>query len=282
MMSTSNIFLPKKGHLGGVTWSLKNDVPRGSTSKPPRAWSGAGVGQGRFVHHGDLVAAWLRFWTEGSTFHPIQVKHLFGDFEHNFQVFVGDNNPNIWVMFNEDIYPPLFKAKKGQQWWVWREHLHIYNYIYFFIIYTYIYICICIAQHLAKKTKDVRESVTQGPSKWPYSHVTFSHFAQISGCIFGISTLFIGDIQFRDHVLDPLTLHQENTMCKAGRWGCLCSDHLHGGFHLHGGTLKSSTGNKIVPDINHSAIGVLPLMETPTVLGDVQTSHWNWWWCHWT
>ena len=25
--------------------------------------------------------------------------------------------------------------------------------------------------------------------------------------------------------------------------------------------------------INHPAIGVLPLMETPTVLGDVQTSH---------
>ena len=34
-----------------------------------------------------------------------------------------------------------------------------------------------------------------------------AHFAHISGCIFGISTLFIGDIQFRDHVLDPLTLH---------------------------------------------------------------------------
>ena len=31
----------------------------------------------------------------------------FGDFEHHFQVYVEDYIPNIWVMFNWDIYQPL-------------------------------------------------------------------------------------------------------------------------------------------------------------------------------
>ena len=34
------------------------------------------------------------------------MSHL-GDFEHHFQVSVGDYIPNIWVMFDEDIYQPL-------------------------------------------------------------------------------------------------------------------------------------------------------------------------------
>ena len=33
---------------------------------------------------------------------------LFGDFEHRLQIFVGDYIPNIWVMFNWDIYQPLY------------------------------------------------------------------------------------------------------------------------------------------------------------------------------
>ena len=32
----------------------------------------------------------------------------FGDFEHHFQVSVGDCIPNIWVMSKWDIYQPLF------------------------------------------------------------------------------------------------------------------------------------------------------------------------------
>ena len=31
----------------------------------------------------------------------------FGDFEHHLQVPIGDYIPNIWVMFNWDIYQPL-------------------------------------------------------------------------------------------------------------------------------------------------------------------------------
>ena len=31
-----------------------------------------------------------------------------GDFEHHLQVSVGNYVPNIWVMFNWDIYQPMF------------------------------------------------------------------------------------------------------------------------------------------------------------------------------
>ena len=34
-----------------------------------------------------------------------------GDFEHHFQIFVEDI-PNIWVMFNEDIYQSPFWQKE--------------------------------------------------------------------------------------------------------------------------------------------------------------------------
>ena len=33
---------------------------------------------------------------------------MFGDFEHHLQISVGDYIPNSWVMFNWDIYQPLY------------------------------------------------------------------------------------------------------------------------------------------------------------------------------
>ena len=53
----------------------------------------------------------------------------FGDFEHHFQVFVGDYIPNSWVMFNWDIYQPLYSARassgfgvaqEAPRWEVWK------------------------------------------------------------------------------------------------------------------------------------------------------------------
>ena len=34
----------------------------------------------------------------------------FGDFGHHLQIFVEDYIPNSWVMFNLDIYQPLFNS----------------------------------------------------------------------------------------------------------------------------------------------------------------------------
>ena len=59
---------------------------------------------------------------------------LFGDFEHHLQIFVGDYIPNGGVMFNWDIYQPLF---------VVILILHTYTYI---IVYIYIDMCIDIQQ----------------------------------------------------------------------------------------------------------------------------------------
>jgi hypothetical protein len=40
----------------------------------------------------------------------------FGNFEHHFQVFVGDYIPNIWVMFNLNIYQPLIETNGCGDW----------------------------------------------------------------------------------------------------------------------------------------------------------------------
>ena len=45
----------------------------------------------------------------------------FGDFEHHFQVFVEDYIPNIWVMFNGDIYQPLFRFHIDYRCWKQNE-----------------------------------------------------------------------------------------------------------------------------------------------------------------
>ena len=49
----------------------------------------------------------------------------FGIFEHHFQASVGDYIPNIWVMFNQDIYQPLPITKPiTHMLHVWYIYLH--------------------------------------------------------------------------------------------------------------------------------------------------------------
>ena len=48
----------------------------------------------------------------------------FGDFEHHLQVFVGDSNPNIWVMFNYGIYQPLFNEAGVLSTRIHKSHQH--------------------------------------------------------------------------------------------------------------------------------------------------------------
>ena len=105
----------------------------------------------------------------------------------------------------------------------------------------YIYKIYFIAQHLAKKTKDVRESVTQGPSNghilmwhsalWPdrWMHLRHIHF-----------------VYWGHPILDPLTLHLL-ILCVRLADGDVIAQIIYVGVSINGGTLKSSTGNKIVP-----------------------------------